>query len=107
MSTLAAGQTLDRVYLVLDDFGEIGRAYRETDEARADFKSLLEDLRAGQFHAHPRLSREIDCGLGGTNLRAHQYRIITIAAPDFTRNPLGNPRLVFLCGFSRGCRSWG
>jgi hypothetical protein len=43
------------VYLVLDDFGEIGRAYRETDEARADFKSLLEDLRAGQFHAPVRV----------------------------------------------------
>jgi hypothetical protein len=57
MSSRAAGQTLDRqllpydvtVYLVLDDFGEIGRAYRETDEARADFKSVIEDLRTGQF----------------------------------------------------------
>ena len=29
------------VYLVLDDFGEFGRAYRETQEAQADRQTVL------------------------------------------------------------------
>jgi hypothetical protein len=37
------------VYLVLEDFGEFGRAYRETDPTRADRQSVLADLLAGQY----------------------------------------------------------
>jgi hypothetical protein len=37
------------VYLVLDDFNSSGRAYRETDPAEADEKTVLADLIAGQF----------------------------------------------------------
>ena len=32
------------VYLVLDDFGELGRAYRETDAAQADLKTVVAAL---------------------------------------------------------------
>ena len=35
------------VYLVLDDFGEFGRAYRETQEAQAD-RQTVEASRAGR-----------------------------------------------------------
>jgi hypothetical protein len=31
--------------LVLDDFGHSGRAYRETAEEAADFKTVVDDLR--------------------------------------------------------------
>ena len=37
------------VYLVLDDFGKLGRAYRETDENQADFETVVDDLLTGQF----------------------------------------------------------
>ena len=40
------------VYLVLDDFGELGRAYRETDAAQADPKTVVADLLSGQYR-HP------------------------------------------------------
>ncbi len=40
------------VYVVLEDFGQIGRAYRETDEERADRETLIRDLIAGQYD-HP------------------------------------------------------
>ncbi len=36
------------VYLVLDDFAEFGRAYRETREAQADRQTVLADLVSGQ-----------------------------------------------------------
>jgi hypothetical protein len=38
------------VYLVLDDFGQIGRAYREVDEAKADKETLIRDLMSGQYN---------------------------------------------------------
>jgi hypothetical protein len=37
------------VYLVLDDFGEFGRAWREAQEAQADRQSVLADLVSGQY----------------------------------------------------------
>ncbi|HEX3115213.1 MAG TPA: hypothetical protein VHQ48_07035 [Bradyrhizobium sp.] len=36
------------VYVVLDDFGRLGRAYRETDEERIDLESVISDLMTGQ-----------------------------------------------------------
>ena len=40
------------VYLVLDDFGSLGRAYRETDEDHADRESVIRDLKSG-FYNNP------------------------------------------------------
>jgi hypothetical protein len=40
------------VYLVLDDFGELGSAYRETDVAQADPNTIVADLLSGQYR-HP------------------------------------------------------
>ena len=36
-------------YLVLDDFGELGRSWRETDEAHANRDSVITDLLQGQY----------------------------------------------------------
>jgi hypothetical protein len=38
------------VYLVLDDFGSMGTAYRETDEANCNQQSVIDDLLTGQFN---------------------------------------------------------
>ena len=38
------------VYLVLDDFGPVGRAYRETDEAETDRETVIRNLRSGQYN---------------------------------------------------------
>jgi len=38
------------VYVVLDDFGSIGRSYRETAEEDADRESLIRDLMGGQYN---------------------------------------------------------
>ena len=34
---------------MLDDFGELGRAYRETDEKKADLDSVIERFLDGQY----------------------------------------------------------
>jgi hypothetical protein len=38
------------VHIVLDDFGQSGRAYRETAEEAAAFNTVVDDLIAGQFN---------------------------------------------------------
>ena len=37
------------IYLVLDDFGRLGRAWRETDEAGASRPTLVRNLLEGQY----------------------------------------------------------
>ena len=37
------------VYLVVDDFGRNGRAYRETDVGGADLETVIQDLLEGQY----------------------------------------------------------
>jgi hypothetical protein len=49
-ATVAPEPQLDTVHIVLDDFGNSGRAYRETAEEAADFNTVVEDLMAGQFN---------------------------------------------------------
>ena len=43
------------VYLVLDDFGAFGQAYRETDPTRADRQTVVADLLAGQYERPRRI----------------------------------------------------
>ena len=38
------------VYLVLDDFGKRGRAWREADEERTDRAAVLQDFIEGQYN---------------------------------------------------------
>ena len=42
----------ETVYLVADDFGRLGRAWREADYEATDLETVLEDLRTGQY-SHP------------------------------------------------------
>jgi hypothetical protein len=37
------------VYIVLNDFGELGRAYVETDEAAADEQTVVNNISDGQY----------------------------------------------------------
>jgi hypothetical protein len=39
----------ETVYLVLDDFGRNGRAWRETDVERTDLETVISDLMSGQY----------------------------------------------------------
>jgi hypothetical protein len=38
------------VYIVLDDYGRNGRAYRETDVERVDLEAVIMDMLEGQYH---------------------------------------------------------
>jgi hypothetical protein len=47
-STASHGAEQD-TYLVLEDFGRLGRAWRETDEECTDRETLIRDLVAGEY----------------------------------------------------------
>jgi Mg/Co/Ni transporter MgtE len=40
------------VHIVLNDFGDLGRAYVETDEAEADQATIVDNILTGQY-SHP------------------------------------------------------
>src|ERR1700709_2717993 len=37
------------IYMVLDDLGELGRAYVETNENQADLESIIGNIETGQY----------------------------------------------------------
>jgi hypothetical protein len=37
------------VYIVLNDFGQLGRAYVETDEAKADEQTVISNISKGEY----------------------------------------------------------
>jgi hypothetical protein len=43
------------VYIVLDDYGQLGRVYRETDEERADRQSTVRSLISAQYNNPSRI----------------------------------------------------
>ena len=45
----------DTVYLVLDDFGSLGQAYRETDPGQADRQTVLSNLLSGEYRRPVRI----------------------------------------------------
>ena len=73
----------DTVYLVLEDFGKFGQAYRETDPSQADRQTVLFNLLSGQYESPIRIvafntkegwARDVTAEIAGEALRhADQY----------------------------------
>jgi hypothetical protein len=47
--SIVPGAKDQTVYLVLNDFGRLGRSYMETDEDKADLETTISDLLQGQY----------------------------------------------------------
>ena len=47
--SIVLNETDQTVYLVADDFGKNGRAWRETDYETTDLESVIQDLLTGQY----------------------------------------------------------
>jgi hypothetical protein len=45
----------ETVYLVLDDFGHLGRSWRETDTETTDLETVITDLLDGQYNSPVRV----------------------------------------------------
>ena len=47
--SIVPGESDQLVYLVAEDFGKIGRAWREADYEATDLETVIEDLLSGQY----------------------------------------------------------
>jgi hypothetical protein len=54
-SSIAPNRHERNVYLVLDDFGSLGRVWRETDEAGTNRATLVRNLLEGQYESPVRI----------------------------------------------------
>jgi hypothetical protein len=87
------------VYIVLDDFGRNGRAYRETAPEQADLQAVIMDMLEGQYQK-PGSGRRFQYGraLVGRCLRRCRARIaVTLRSSNARRS-------VFSAGFCRSLR---
>jgi hypothetical protein len=84
----------DTVYLVADDFGNLGRAWREADYEAADLETVIQDLLTGQyrspirvvaFNTAERWSEDVSEDVAGELLRRCdlQMRELPAALSDF------------------------
>ena len=105
-TTLAPGPQFDvTVHIVLDDFGNSGRAYRETAEEAADFSTVVDDLMTGQFNNPVRViafnisegwSRDVSDQVGRELLKrlAKEDEPLGRSARRFVELHLGEPELL-------------
>ena len=92
------------VYIVLNDFGPLGRAYVETDEAQADDATIVENILTGQY-SHPLRvvafntaegwSRDVTHGMAWRILELNRRGTpLGAAARDFVERITGNAPVV-------------
>ena len=88
------------VHIVLNDFGPLGRAYAETDEAEADEATIVENIMSGQY-SHPLRvvtfntaegwGRDVteDIAQSVLNKAQNEHRPISIVVQEFLVRTLG------------------
>ena len=57
--SIIPGDNDQTVYLVAEDFGKLGRAWREADYEATDLETVIEDLLSGQYNNPIRVSPSI------------------------------------------------
>jgi hypothetical protein len=81
------------VYLVLDDFGKIGRAYREADEEKSDLETVIQGMLVGEYKKPVRVvafnsaegwSRDVSEDIAWEVLKRASEQGITLPSPTHT-----------------------
>ncbi len=99
------------VHIVLDDFGgRLGRAYRETDEAEADEKTIIDNMISGEYSRPARVvafntaegwARDVteDIARAVVSRARNEHRALETATQIFVETALGEdavePHYVF------------
>ena len=82
----------DTVYLVLEDFGSLGQAYRETDPSQADRQTVLSNLLSGEYRRPLRIvafnptagwARDVTAEFAGEALTHSDQDDLTPATREF------------------------
>ena len=93
------------VHIVLNDFGPLGRAYVETDEAEADEATIVQNILSGQyscpvgvvaFNAAEGWARDVteDIAWAVLNLARREDRSIGQSAQEFLESAFAGPRTL-------------
>jgi hypothetical protein len=88
------------VYMVLDDFGKFGRAWRQTDENHADERDIVHDIVDGEdrrpikivaFNLEERWARDVteDIARAAIDLAAAEGRTLGPVAREFIERVTG------------------
>ena len=100
LTPLVPDKTDGTVHIVLNDFGDLGHAYTETDEAEADEATIVENILSGQY-SHPLRviafnttegwSRDVteDIAVAVVSKALREHRSIAKAAQEFLERTLG------------------
>ena len=88
------------IHIVLNDFGSLGRAYVETDEANADEATIVENIPGGQYSCPLRVAAfniaegwaedvTEDIAIAVLSRARSQHRLIGKVARGFVERALG------------------
>jgi hypothetical protein len=100
LTPLAPDEADVTVHIVLNDFGDLGRAYAETDEAEADEATIVENILSGQYSCPLRVvafntaegwARDVteDIAAAVVSKALSEHRSIAKAAQEFLERTLG------------------
>jgi hypothetical protein len=93
----------DIVYIVEDDYGPIGRSYRETDITRADRESALGDLYRGEFK-DPVRAVAFNTREGWSRDVSYEFAVEVQRRADLDRRELGGTLREFVEHYTRPAR---
>lgn len=93
----------ETVYLVEDDYGHIGRAFRETDAAKADRETTLRDLLSGQYHDPVRVIA-FNTIEGWSRDVSHEIAVELQLRADLERRELGGTLASFVASYTSAAR---
>jgi len=91
----------ETVYLVADDFGRLGRAWREADYETTDLETVIQDLLTGQFaNTAERWSEDVSEDVANELRRRCdlQMRELPSTISDFVERHEDRLGVVFHCG---------
>jgi hypothetical protein len=95
--------TPDTVYLVEDDYGPIGRSFRETDASKADRETTLQDLLCGQYNDPVRIVA-FNTSEGWSRDVSHEIAVELQRRADLERRELGGTLGAFVDAYTSPTR---
>lgn len=93
----------DTVYIVEDDYGPLGRSFRETDVTRADRETTLQDLLSGQYNDPVRVIA-FNPGEGWARDVSHELAVELQRRADLERRELTGTLAAFVEAYTSRAR---
>jgi hypothetical protein len=83
------------VFIVVDDFGRLGRVYRETEETACDASTVVEDMIRGEYHRPVRVVA-FNTDEGWSRDASREVAALVARSAEEQQRQLGRSTLDFL-----------